>query len=107
MQPQRDEDGPMKLPLGCFAHIISMKVLTGVLTGSIAFILVSLSIAYYSSSTHSASMETASIPEGFPSTLYDEWTHGLEFDIDLNSDKYKHMTESVMESVFCDSSIMN
>ena len=32
MQPQRDEDGPMKLPLGCFAHIISMKVLTGVLT---------------------------------------------------------------------------
>ena len=107
MQPQRDEDGPMKLPLGCFAHIISMKVLTGVLTGSIAFILVSLSIAYYSSSTHSASMETASIPEGFPSTLYDEWTYGLEFDIDLNSDKYKHMTESVMESVFCDSSIMN
>ena len=84
-----------------------MKVLTGVLTGSIAFILVSLSIAYYSSSTHSASMETASIPEGFPSTLYDEWTHGLEFDIDLNSDKYKHMTESVMESVFCDSSIIH
>ena len=107
MQSQRDKDGPTKLPLGCFAHIISMKVLTGVLTGSIGLILVSLSIAYYSSSTHSASMETASIPEGFPSTLYNEWDHGLEFDIDLNSDKYKHMTESVMESAFCDSSIMN
>lgn len=52
-------------------------------------------------------METASIPEGFPSTLYNEWAHGLEFDIDLNSDKYKHMMESVMESAFCDASIMN
>ena len=82
-----------------------MKVLTGVVTGSIALIVISLSVVYLSSPKKRSQMETASIPVDFPSRSCVWYAYGLEFDINLNSDKYKRMTEAVTESLFCHSAL--